>query len=144
MNTIGDHNNSDTIPTLPVGTGCALGWPDAWFAPAVKGTGLRVAPRIVSGSLHEVPPSRRTYGRETPERARRRAERRAFADRLAAMRPGMDQAVRIEGVPLNLRGTWRGRARAASRSLHRDFAVRVCGTTMWVICAEDASTDRGA
>jgi hypothetical protein len=141
MNTTGDH--SDTILTLPVGTGCALGWPDAWFAPA-EGTGLRAASRIVSGSLHEVPPRRRTQGRETPERAQRRAERRAFAARLAAMRPGMDQAVRIEGVPLNLRATWRGRVRAASRSLNREFDVRVRGATMWVICAEEAPTRRGA
>ena len=141
MNTTGDHG--DTIPTLPVGPGCALGWPDAWFAPD-EGTGLHAASRIVSGSLHEVPPSRRTYGRETPERARRCAERRAFADRLAAMRPGMDQAVRIEGVPPNLRGTWQGRVRAASQSLNREFAVRVRGATMWVICAEDASPGRSA
>lgn len=79
----------------------------------------------------EVAPTRRKDGRESPERVCRRSERATLLDALRALPPG--KALRVDGVPVNLRPTWRGRARAASKALGVRYAVRVRGETVWLV-----------
>ena len=87
--------------------------------------------------LEDAPAPRGARALERHARAARREERQAFRAALAALHPGTGQAVRLDGVPPRLRGTVRGRIRAAQVALGRDFVVRARGRTIWVLCAED-------
>ena len=82
--------------------------------------------RISRVAANEVPQARRV---DMEARATRRGEREEFRDALLALSPG--EALRIDGVPANLRPTWRDRMRAVAEQSGRRFTMKARGETVW-------------